>query len=104
LTGGDPLNFQVGDRPVWNEGIIQLNKDAKAIQTCPSYSDLVCAPPNNIPNSTLIFDIDIINFQAAEESVQLRTTHILFKHTGSRNATDSYRNNLDKHFMTELMQ
>ncbi len=96
-VGGDPLDFQVGVGQVirgWDEGIIQLNKGAKAILTCPSdYAyGKAGAPPDIPPNATLIFDVELIDFQAAEASAQVRAAHILLKHTGSRNPTDSYRN------------
>ena len=67
-VGGDPLDFQVATGQVirgWDEGIVQLNKGAKAILTCPpdyAYGK-VGAPPDIPPNATLIFEVELIDFQ-----------------------------------------
>ncbi len=66
---GQPLNFKLGQGQVikaWDEGIIQLSKGERA--------KLICSPnyaygSNNVgnglipPNSTLIFDVELVNFK-----------------------------------------
>ncbi|KAL0047722.1 hypothetical protein WJX82_010359 [Trebouxia sp. C0006] len=66
---GQPLNFKLGQGQVikaWDEGIIQLSKGERA--------KLICSPnyaygSNNVgnglipPNSTLIFDVELVNFE-----------------------------------------
>ena len=65
----EPFQFQVGVGQVirgWDEGITQLQKGQKAILTCPPDYGYGAAgyPPVIPPNSTLIFEVELINFQA----------------------------------------
>lgn len=66
---GEPLEFVVGEGQVirgWDEGITQLKKGQKAILTCPpAYAYGPQGIPGAIPpNSTLIFDVELVDFQA----------------------------------------
>ncbi len=67
ISRGKPLDFTVGKGEVikcWDEGITQLRKGQKAKLTCPSdyaYGDR--GFPGAIPpKSTLIFDVELIEF------------------------------------------
>lgn len=64
-----PFEFTVGRGQVikgWDLGITQLQKGQKAVLTCPpSYAYGANGIPNVIPpNSTLIFDVELIDFTA----------------------------------------
>lgn len=67
LDRGEPLEFQVGVGQVikgWDQGIMQLQKGQKAILTCPpAYAYGAGGIPGVIPpNSTLIFDVELVDF------------------------------------------
>lgn len=64
---GQPFKFVVGVGQVikgWDEGIVQLKRGQKAVITCPpSYAYGANGIPGVIPpNSTLIFDVEMIEF------------------------------------------
>lgn len=64
---GKPLDFVVGVGMVikgWDEGIVQLKKGQKAVITCPpEYAYGARGVPGVIPpNSTLIFEVELIDF------------------------------------------
>ena len=89
---GRPFKFQVGVGQVikgWDEGITQLKKGQKATLTCPP--DYAYGPdgypPVIPPNATLNFDVELLDFSAP-----VRCSHILLKHSGSRNPFDRVRN------------
>ena len=70
LTRGQPIQFQVGVGQVikaWDEGICQLQKGQKAILTCPpemAYGSQNVGNGLIPPNSTLIFEVEVIDFKA----------------------------------------
>ena len=73
LGRGKPLEFKVGAGEVirgWDEGICQLKKGQKAVLTCPPhYAYGSDSPSTRIPpNSTLVFEVEVVDFKAAEES------------------------------------
>lgn len=62
------FKFKVGVGNVirgWDEGIVQLQKGQKAVLTCPpSYAYGADGVPGRIPpNSTLIFEVELIDFE-----------------------------------------
>jgi len=64
---GEPLEFVLGAGQVirgWDEGILKLNKGAKATFTIsPDYAYGAQGYPGIIPpNSTLIFKVELVNF------------------------------------------
>ena len=68
IPRGEPLEFVVGEGEVirgWDEGITQLQKGQKAILTCPpGHAYGAAGIPGVIPpNATLIFDVELIDFQ-----------------------------------------
>jgi|EP00933_Yihiella_yeosuensis_P068304 FKBP-type peptidyl-prolyl cis-trans isomerase len=68
VTRGTPFKFTLGVGQVikgWDEGFAQLNAGAKAVITCPpDYAYGARGfPPVIPPNSTLIFEIELISFQ-----------------------------------------
>ena len=68
VSRGEPLEFTVGVGEVirgWDEGICQLTKGQKAVLTCPpSYAYGPSGIPGVIPpNSTLIFEVELISWQ-----------------------------------------
>ena len=85
VTRNEPFKFQVGVGQVikaWDEGIVQLQKGQKAILTCPpAYAyGAQGYPPVIPPNATLKFDVELLDFVPS-----VQASHILLKHTGSRN-------------------
>jgi FKBP-type peptidyl-prolyl cis-trans isomerase len=65
---GEPLRFKVGLGQVircWDEGLQHLQKGQKAVLTCPP--DYAYGPrgvPGAIPpNSTLLFDVEVVDFK-----------------------------------------
>jgi len=68
-SGGEPIEFPLaGVIPCWSEGVQHLKVGAQAQLTCPS--DLAYGPqghPPEIPgNSTLIFDVELLDIVKAE--------------------------------------
>ena len=64
---GRPIEFEIGVGRVirgWDEGITQLQKGQKAILTCPpDYAYGEKGRPGKIPpNSTLIFEVEVVDF------------------------------------------
>ena len=91
---GRPFKFQVGVGQVirgWDEGIVQLSKGQKATLICPpDYAYGARGHPPVIPqNATLQFDVELLDFHVPK---MVRASHILLKHTGSRNPVDRLRN------------
>ena len=82
---GRPFKFQVGVGQViraWDEGIIQLKKGGKATLTAPpDYAYGERGAGGVIPpNATLKFDVELLDFVPS-----VQASHILLKHSGSRN-------------------
>ena len=68
VSRGQPLEFVVGAGQVikgWDEGITQLQKGQKAILTCPPNYAYGSAGAGGVipPNATLIFEVELIDFQ-----------------------------------------
>merc|ERR1719473_648764 len=65
---GKPFQCQIGVGQViqgWDEGVVQLNKGAKAILTCPpdyAYGSRGF-PPVIPPNATLKFEVELLDFK-----------------------------------------
>ncbi len=67
VSRGVPLEFKVGVGQVirgWDEGICQLQKGQKALLICPPEFAYGAAGAGNVipPNSTLHFDVEVIDF------------------------------------------
>ena len=81
----EPFKFQVGVGQVikgWDQGITQLKKGQKATLICPPDYAYGSQGAGGVipPNATLKFDVELLDFSAP-----VRCSHILLKHTGSRN-------------------
>ena len=69
LERNEPFQCQIGVGEVikgWDEGFTQLRKGSKAKLTCPpayAYGPNGC-PPVIPPNATLIFEVELIDFEA----------------------------------------
>ena len=82
---GRPFKTQIGVGQVirgWDEGFVQLKKGQKATLICPpDYAyGAQGYPPVIPPAATLKFDVELLDFVPA-----VRASHILLKHTESRN-------------------
>ena len=72
VSRGEPIEFQVGMGqviPAWDQGIVQLKKGQKAILTCPpplAYGSQG-AGDTIPPDSTLIFEVEVVDFTPLEE-------------------------------------
>ena len=82
---GRPFKFQIGVGQVirgWDEGMIQLSRGQKAVLTCPPEYAYGEQGAGGVipPNATLKFEVEMIDFESP-----VRCSHILLKHTGSRN-------------------
>ena len=80
-----PFKTQIGVGKVirgWDEGFVQMKKGQKATLICPpDYAYGANGyPPVIPPQATLKFDVELIDFVPA-----VRCSHILLKHTESRN-------------------
>ena len=67
IPRGAPLEFTVGAQQVirgWDEGLQQLKKGSKAKITCPPEYAYGAAGAGGVipPNATLIFDVEVIDF------------------------------------------
>ena len=82
---GRPFKTQIGVGKVirgWDEAFTQMRRGQKAQLILPyeyAYGEKGM-PPRIPPKATLIFDVELIDFEPA-----VRASHILLKHTGSRN-------------------
>jgi len=71
VTRGETFNFVVGIGQVirgWDEGILQMSKGEKAqlvISADYAYG-ASGSPPAIPPNAVLVFDVELIDFQAAD--------------------------------------
>ena len=85
MQKGRPFKTQIGVGQVikgWDEGFLQMKKGSKAVLICPSdyaYGDNGY-PPVIPPKATLKFEVELLDFVPS-----VRASHILLKHTGSRN-------------------
>ena len=64
---GEPIEFKVGMGqviPAWDQGITQLKKGQKAVLTCPPHLAYGSqgAGDSIPPNSTLIFEVEVVDF------------------------------------------
>ena len=67
-VGGEPFSFRVGMGEVikaWDEGVATMSKGEKAVITAsPSYAYGAAGYPGAIPpNSTLIFDVELLDIK-----------------------------------------
>ena len=87
-----PFKFQAGVGQViraWDEGMTQLRKGEKATLVCPPDYAYGSRGAGGVipPNATLKFDVELIDFV-----LPVRASHILLKHTGSRNPMVRHKN------------
>ena len=68
VTRNEPFQCQIGVGQVikgWDQGVVQLNKGAKATLTCPPDYAYGAGgyPPVIPPNSTLTFEVELLDFK-----------------------------------------
>ena len=79
----EPFKFQVGVGQVikgWDEGITQLQKGQKATLICPPDYAYGAGgyPPVIPPNSTLKFDVELLDFKAWVSELRLKVSQRLY--------------------------
>lgn len=75
-VGGPPFECQIGVGQViagWDEGVCMMNKGSEATFTIPSEKGYGSqgAPPDIPPNATLIFTVQLLDFQAKQKPSQV---------------------------------